>query len=189
MFVPSQFCCVLKLLCFCAHNGTSAVFLICMSRTGIHCDLFPPVTPPSRPTLPSPNPCQLYSPENANCIGSKPLCPCIICNLYSAQLNAAGAHIFKYVADRIFLEKSIVVHSVRTFRYCSSPCQQQPAKTKKTELHGLSPRANYTDRATAACRGSDCQLFADRGCHVVSVTDPYCRILCFLERSRNFSIK
>jgi hypothetical protein len=24
--------------------------------------------------------------------------------------------------------------------------------------HGLSPRANYTDRATAACRRSDCQL-------------------------------
>jgi hypothetical protein len=29
------------------------------------------------------------------------------------------------------------------------------AKTKKkTELRGLSPRANYTDRATAACRPS-----------------------------------
>jgi hypothetical protein len=28
----------------------------------------------------------------------------------------------------------------------------------KTKLHGLSPRANYTDRATAACRRSYCQL-------------------------------
>jgi hypothetical protein len=28
------------------------------------------------------------------------------------------------------------------------------SKTKK-KLHGLSPRANYTDRATAACRRSD----------------------------------
>jgi hypothetical protein len=28
--------------------------------------------------------------------------------------------------------------------------------------------------------------FADRGCHVVSVTDPYGRILGFLDRSRNF---
>jgi hypothetical protein len=27
----------------------------------------------------------------------------------------------------------------------------------KTKLHSLSPRANYTDRATAACRRSDCQ--------------------------------
>jgi hypothetical protein len=29
---------------------------------------------------------------------------------------------------------------------------------KKTKLHDLSPRANYTDRAEAACRRSDCQL-------------------------------
>jgi hypothetical protein len=54
------------------------------------------------------------------------------------------------------------------------------------KLHGLSPRANYTDRATAACRRNDCQLFADRGCHVVSVTDPYGRILGFLDRNRYF---
>jgi hypothetical protein len=57
----------------------------------------------------------------------------------------------------------------------------------KKNLHGLSPRAN--DRATAACRRSDCQLFEDRGCHVVSVTDPYGRIVGFLDRSRYFSIK
>jgi hypothetical protein len=62
-------------------------------------------------------------------------------------------------------------------------------RNKKTKLHGLSPRANYTDRTTAACRRSDCQLFADRGCHVVSVTDPYGHILGFLDRSRYFSIK
>ena len=30
-------------------------------------------------------------------------------------------------------------------------------------LRGLSPRANYTDRAAAAGRRSQCQLFADRG--------------------------
>jgi hypothetical protein len=34
-------------------------------------------------------------------------------------------------------------------------------------LHGLSPRANYTDRATAVCQRSDLPTFADRGCHVV----------------------
>jgi hypothetical protein len=28
----------------------------------------------------------------------------------------------------------------------------------KKKLHGLSPRANYTDRATASCRRSDCQI-------------------------------
>jgi hypothetical protein len=62
-------------------------------------------------------------------------------------------------------------------------------QTKTNKLHSLSPRANYTDRATAACRRSDCQLFEDEGCHVVSVTDPYGRILGFLDRSRYFSIK
>jgi hypothetical protein len=35
--------------------------------------------------------------------------------------------------------------------------------TKKKKLHGLSPRANYTDRATAACRRSDCQLLKIEG--------------------------
>jgi hypothetical protein len=54
---------------------------------------------------------------------------------------------------------------------------------KKTKLHGLSPRANYIDRATAACRLSDCQLFADKWCHVVSFANPYGRILGFLNRS------
>jgi hypothetical protein len=34
---------------------------------------------------------------------------------------------------------------------------------KKKKLHGLSPRANYTDRATAACRRSDCQLLQIEG--------------------------
>jgi hypothetical protein len=60
---------------------------------------------------------------------------------------------------------------------------------KKKKLHGLSPQANYTDRATAACRGSNCQLLRIQGSHVVSVTDPYGRILGFLDRSRYFSIK
>jgi hypothetical protein len=31
------------------------------------------------------------------------------------------------------------------------------------KLHGLSPRVNYTDRATAACRRSDCQLLRKKG--------------------------
>jgi hypothetical protein len=31
--------------------------------------------------------------------------------------------------------------------------------------------------------------FADRGCHVVSVKDPYGRILDFLDRSRHFSFQ
>jgi hypothetical protein len=44
-------------------------------------------------------------------------------------------------------------------------------------LRGLSPQAKYTDRATSACRRSQCQLLWTEGCHVVSVTDPYGCIL------------
>jgi hypothetical protein len=33
----------------------------------------------------------------------------------------------------------------------------------KKILHGLSPRANYTDRATTTCRRSDCQLLRIEG--------------------------
>jgi hypothetical protein len=56
----------------------------------------------------------------------------------------------------------------------------------RKKLHGLSPQANYTNRATAACQRSQCQLFADRGCHVVSVTNPHGRILDFLDRIRYY---
>jgi hypothetical protein len=62
-------------------------------------------------------------------------------------------------------------------------------ETWKKKFHGLSPQANYTYRATIACRRSDCQLLRTEGCHVVSVMDPYGRILGFLDRSRYFSIK
>jgi hypothetical protein len=34
---------------------------------------------------------------------------------------------------------------------------------KQNKLRGLSPRANYTDRATAACRRNDCQLLRIEG--------------------------
>jgi hypothetical protein len=44
------------------------------------------------------------------------------------------------------------------------PCYgKKISKPKKTKLHGLSPRANYTDRATAACRRSDFQLVRIEG--------------------------
>jgi hypothetical protein len=42
-------------------------------------------------------------------------------------------------------------------------------------LRGLNPQANYTDRAMP--------ISADRGCHVVSMTDPYGHILGFLDRT------
>jgi hypothetical protein len=53
----------------------------------------------------------------------------------------------------------------RKMRWCHKTLKTK----KKLKLHGLT--------------------FADRGCHVVSVTDPSGRILGFLDRSRYFSIK
>jgi hypothetical protein len=42
------------------------------------------------------------------------------------------------------------------------------------KLRGLSPQANYTDRATAAV-GEVVPTFADRECYVVSATDSHGR--------------
>jgi hypothetical protein len=41
--------------------------------------------------------------------------------------------------------------------------RHEPKKKTKKKLHGLSPRANYTDRAIAACRRSDCQRLQIEG--------------------------
>jgi hypothetical protein len=77
----------------------------------------------------------------------------------------------------------------RQLRFCLRERYEVKDKIVSVKkLHCLSPRANYTDRATAVCRWSECQIFADSECHVVSVTDPYGRILGFLDRSRYFSI-
>jgi CBS-domain-containing membrane protein len=53
-------------------------------------------------------------------------------------------------------------------------------------LPGLSPRTNYTDRADRRLSMKLLPTFANRGCHVVSVTDSYGRIVGFLDRSRYF---
>jgi hypothetical protein len=53
----------------------------------------------------------------------------------------------------------------------------------QNKLCGISSRANYTDRLLSVML---VQAFADRGCHMVSVTDTYDRILGFLDRSRYF---
>jgi hypothetical protein len=60
---------------------------------------------------------------------------------------------------------------------------------KKTKLHGLSTRANYTDRATAACRRSDCQLMRIEGATWSAWRIPTAVFSVFLDRSRYFSIK
>jgi hypothetical protein len=60
------------------------------------------------------------------------------------------------------------------------PQKKTPWSESASELYRPS------DRCLSAKR---LPTFADRGCHVVSVTDPYGRILGFLDWSRYFSIK
>jgi hypothetical protein len=56
----------------------------------------------------------------------------------------------------------------------------------KTKLHGLSPRANYTDRETAACWRSDCQLVRIEGATWSAWRIPTAVFSVFLDRSRYF---
>jgi hypothetical protein len=62
--------------------------------------------------------------------------------------------------------------------------------------HVQTKQTPWSESASEPYRPSDRLLsakwlptFADKGCHVVSVTDPHGRILGFLDRSRYFSIK
>jgi hypothetical protein len=60
------------------------------------------------------------------------------------------------------------------------------AYMEKLKLHGLSPLANYTDREARRLLTKLLSTVADRGCHAISVTNPYGRNLGFLDRSRYF---
>jgi hypothetical protein len=83
--------------------------------------------------------------------------------------------------------------------YYSFPCPSLHRLLHTHRIHHLSlvkTKTPWFESASELYRPSDRSLsakrltpFADRGCHVVSVTDPYGRILGFLDRSRYFSIK
>jgi hypothetical protein len=53
---------------------------------------------------------------------------------------------------------------------------------KQTKLRGLSPRANYTDRANRRLSAKLLSTFADGERHVANVTNPSGRTLDFLDR-------
>jgi hypothetical protein len=75
---------------------------------------------------------------------------------YHSQWNARITE-----GSTVLLEKFTIVQSLK----------------KYTKLRGLSPRADYTDRATAACRRSYCRFLR------IEVPNHYGRILGFLGRS------
>jgi hypothetical protein len=72
---------------------------------------------------------------------------------------------FQYNVHRVSGSWCVALHhgADRHSRATSHGYHVTSVATLKKKLHGLSPRANYTDRATAACRRSDCQLLRIRG--------------------------
>jgi hypothetical protein len=65
-----------------------------------------------------------------------------------------------------------------------------PIKVQGKKLRGLIPQAKYTDRATAACRRSQCQTFAGRECIAWSAQQiPTAVNFGYLDRSRYFFIQ
>jgi hypothetical protein len=64
--------------------------------------------------------------------------------------------------DKQFLFWSIL-WMMQSRKYQESSKRGNTLTKLKTKLHGLSPRANYTDRSTADCRQSDCQLLRIEG--------------------------
>jgi hypothetical protein len=79
---------------------------------------------------------------------------------------------------------TMFLRSVTIITLPSPLCLWRWDATSKTKQTPWSESAS--DRRLSAKR---LPTFADNGCHVVSVTDPFGRILGFLDRSRYFSIK
>jgi hypothetical protein len=65
----------------------------------------------------------------------------------------------------------------------------EPWAVKKEELRGFGLWENYTDRATAACWRSWCQLLRIEGVAWSAQRIPTVVNLGFLDQSRNFSFK
>jgi hypothetical protein len=70
------------------------------------------------------------------------------------------------------------------------------ARASKQHTHTQNKQTPWSESASELYRPSDRCLsakrlptFADKGCHVVSITDAFGRILGFLDRSRYFSTK
>jgi hypothetical protein len=68
-------------------------------------------------------------------------------------------HIFcRSSGSSVAMERQYRERSVRL-----APSTDTTGLLQTNKLHGLSSQANYTDRATAACRRSDCQLLRIEG--------------------------
>jgi hypothetical protein len=78
--------------------------------------------------------------------------PCRLVDSYHCFEENVCLHLHGNISLKIYLEcfSQTLLPTYQT-KMCHTPKQTN-------KLRGLSPRANYTDRATAASRRSDCQL-------------------------------
>jgi hypothetical protein len=123
------------------------------------------------------------------------LCRCLIISLASVMLSVD-------VSFEIIIATNVTITGFQDVKPCSlieryqyfrGTCsfhlhgtwRWRKVPTKKRTLRGFGPLANYAERATAAV-GEVVLTFADRGCCVVSATDPPGRSLGFLDRSRYY---
>jgi hypothetical protein len=101
--------------------------------------------------------------------------------------------LFENTLEQFVPDSLIASILVLLLRYCTQ------AYTKLSEWACLAyigkKKTSWSESASELYRPSDSRLLAkwlptlaDRGCNVVSVTDPYGRILGFLDKSRYFSI-
>jgi hypothetical protein len=118
------------------------------------------------------------------------------------QSNYFTIHYFKKlpVQKRVLTHSTDVTLTVARISFIYDP----PGEYFKQEFQDLEvfccnkkkKKTQWSEPASELYRPSDRRFsakwltaFADKGCHVVSETDPYGRTLGFLDRSRYFSIK
>jgi hypothetical protein len=95
-----------------------------------------------------------------------------------------------------FWEKNVTNIVRKIPRQSAPPKKTGLAHFPRIALHLSKEKTPWSESASELYQPSDRLLsakwlptFADRGCHVDSVTDPYGRFRGFLDRSRYFSIK
>jgi hypothetical protein len=103
----------------------------------------------------------LHHRSYVNYIGSLQV---FLCTLFSKHLFRK-LHLVTAAGVKTLCPRWTIIHKCGTEMYHHDPDSERTNTSvgNKTKLHGLSPRANYTDRATAACRRSDCQLVRIEG--------------------------
>jgi hypothetical protein len=95
---------------------------------------------------------------------------------YFFLLNRIPTYVSDILSFLFFVHYTRISHEYHTDRTLMG-------LTSKTKIHGLSELYRLSDHRLSA---KLVPTFEDRGCHVVSVTDPYGRILAFLDRSSYF---